>query len=68
LKLIKKVYFGDPIKIPEDDLPAIAIQPISSDYKLRGSRYDEKTHTVEIRLISNKKYFFTTSQSEPEVV
>lgn len=55
---VKKVFFGDPMIIPESDLPAIAIQPISSDYVMRGSRYDEKVHTVEIRLIYNQKQYY----------
>ena len=55
---IKKVFFGDPIVIPEADLPAIAIQPIGSEYAMRGSQYDQKLHTVEIRLIYNQKQYY----------
>ena len=55
---IKKVFFGDPMIIPESDLPAIAIQPVSTDYVMRGSRYDQKQHTVEIRLVYNQKQYF----------
>lgn len=55
---IKKVFFGDPMVIPESDLPAIAIQPVSTDYVMRGSRYDQKQHTVEVRLVYNQKQYF----------
>ena len=55
---VKKVFFGDPMVIPESDLPAIAIQPVSTDYVMRGSRYDQKQHTVEIRLVYNQKQYF----------
>lgn len=57
LKDIKKVFFGDPILIPESDLPAITIQPISSDYTMRGSQYDQKNHRIEIRLLYNAKMY-----------
>jgi hypothetical protein len=39
-------------------LPAIAIQPISTDYVQRGSRYDQKEHTIEIRLVYNQKDYY----------
>ena len=55
---IKKVFFGDPVVIPENDLPAIAIQPINTEFTMRGSRYDQKTHTIEVRLVYNQKQYF----------
>lgn len=55
---IKKVFFGDPVVIPENDLPAIAVQPVSTEYEMRGSRYDQKLHTIEIRLVYNAKQYF----------
>lgn len=58
---IKKVFFGDPVLIPENDLPAIAVQPVSTEYEMRGSRYDQKLHTIEIRLVYNAKQYFGKS-------
>jgi len=55
------VYYWDPVQIPEQSLPALTIQPISTDYILRGSEYDEKIHTVEIRLVYNQKDFYKTT-------
>lgn len=55
---IKKVFFGDPLVIPENDLPAIAIQPVNTEFTMRGSRYDQKTHTIEVRLVYNQKQYF----------
>jgi hypothetical protein len=66
LNSVKKVFFGDPVLIPETDLPALTIQPISSNYSQRGSRYDEKTHTIEIRLVYNQKQYFLTNISTPK--
>lgn len=58
LKDIKAVYYGDPVQIPEANLPAIAIQPTDTEYTLRGSRYDQKECSVEVRLVINKKDFY----------
>lgn len=35
LRNIKRVYYGDPIQIPEANLPAIAIQPMLTPYTQR---------------------------------
>ena len=61
---IKRVFYGDPKTIASDDLPALAIQPIGTEYIQRGSRYDEKNHTVEVRLVYNAKDFFKTNPTE----
>ncbi len=55
---VKRVIFGDPQKIPESCLPAITIMPVSSDYTLRGSQYDQRDHTIEVRLVFNQRKFF----------
>jgi len=65
---IKRVFFGDPMIIPESDLPALAIQPMSTDFALRGSRVDQKTHTVEIRLIYNQKDYFGANLSVSKTI
>jgi len=58
LEWIKRVYFGDPVLIPLSSLPALTVQPITSEYLMRWSRYDQKKHTVEIRLVYNMKSYF----------
>lgn len=65
---VKEVFFGDPITIPESSLPALAIQPISTDFVQRGSRYDQKNHTIEIRLIYNQKQYFGKNLSSAKTV
>ena len=57
---INSVYYWDPMQIPESSLPALAIQPIGTEYNDRGSKYDEKICIVEIRLIYNQKSFYKT--------
>lgn len=59
---LQSVYFGDPITMTKSSLPALAVQPISSDFSRRGSRYDQKTHTIEIRLIYDIEQYFDTNE------
>lgn len=61
---IRSVYFGDPITMTKWSLPALAVQPISSDFSRRGSRYDQKTHTIEIRLIYDVEDYFNVQSFE----
>jgi len=65
---IKKVYFGDPVLIPESSLPAVTISPKSDNYVRRWSRYDQKEHSIEIRLIYNQKDFFGKEWTDAEKV
>lgn len=60
---VKIVYFGDPIQIPESCHPAICVQPADTNYEKQGSRYDTKTHLIEIRLVDNIKNYLATSPS-----
>ena len=53
LKDVKAVYWGDPVKIPLSSMPALIVHPVSSEYFRRGTRYDQKLHSVEIRLVYN---------------
>lgn len=62
---IKKIYYGDPIIIPQSSLPCITIQPTSTNYIQRWSQYDMKQHNIDIKLIYNaKSYFAETIDSE----
>jgi len=61
---IKNVYYWDPINIPQSSLPALVINPTNSEYIQRGSRYDQKNHSIEIKLIHNAKSFFSEN---PEI-
>lgn len=61
---IKKFYYWDPFIIPNSSLPCIAIQPITTEYLMRGSRYDQKTHTIEIRVIMNMLTYLSTQDNK----
>lgn len=68
LKTIKKVYFWDPQLIPENDLPSITISPVRSVYIPRGSKYDQKNFSFEIRIIENKKSFYNKTNPTQDKV
>ncbi len=55
---VKKVIYGDPYKLPESDMPCITISPVDTDYISRGNQYDEKKHTISIKLVYNAKQIF----------
>lgn len=55
---VKQVFFGDPVLIPEDNLPALIIQPTTTQYTMRGSRYDMKQHSLIVSLVYNQKMYF----------
>lgn len=65
---IKKVYFGDPVIIPKSSLPALVVAPVSDEYTRRWSRYDMKTHNIEIRLVYNQKDYFGAEGEDAEKV
>jgi hypothetical protein len=67
LSNVKCVYWGDPVSIPLSNSPALIVHPLVTDYKRRGTRYDEKIHQIEIRLVYNIKQYVTagTSTDDP---
>ena len=52
---VKDVIYGDPQSIPEGSFPAITIMPVSTEYEKRGNQYDQKVHTIRVKLIYNAK-------------
>jgi len=61
---IKAVLYGDPRKIPATSLPAITVSPVRTDTLLRGSQYDQESHTIEIRLVYNARDFYESDTSK----
>lgn len=49
-------------------MPAIALQPVDTGYNMRGSRYDQKTCNIEIRLVVNRKDFYNDTGSPQDKV
>lgn len=58
---IKQVSLGDPINIPEVLLPAITITPVQEAYTQRGTRYDQKDCTIDLKIIFNQKSYYNTN-------
>jgi hypothetical protein len=65
LNTVKSIWWGDPVMIGESDQPALVVHPVSTEYARRGTQYDQKRHTVEIRLVYNVKTFVGRSASNP---
>lgn len=63
LEDVQRVYFGDPILIPQNLLPAITLMPIETEYSLRGTRYDEKTGQIEVRIVYNQKDYYEKNEN-----
>lgn len=62
---VKDVIKGDPQKIPESSMPAITIMPVGTDYIKRGTQYDQKVHTVNLRLVYNAKDIVGKTYADP---
>jgi hypothetical protein len=58
LEEVKAVVIGDPIKIESTDFPMLIIMPSQTAYNMRGSRYDEKKASIELRLVFNQKQYY----------
>lgn len=63
-KGIKRIFRGDPNQIPKDDFPAIVVRPVSSQWTKRQSRYDQKTHQVEVIIVENMNNYKDDSPSD----
>ena len=68
IEKIKSVFFGDPIFIPQSNLPALAIMPGQSQISSRGASVDQADRQVRIKLIQNVKDFAGADKIDPEKI
>lgn len=68
LEWLKRVYVGDPVQVPLDSQPCLIIKPISSDYSSRGTKYDSKTHTIQIILLYNQRDYYESRRGAAKAV
>ncbi len=59
---VKRVFWGDPLQIPEASQPALIVHPINTRYVKRGSMTDQKAHSIEIRLVDNIRSYMVTDK------
>lgn len=52
---IKEIYYGDPVLVPESELPVLIIDPKSSSTTTRGTEYDTTDATIAIKLVQSIK-------------
>ncbi len=55
IKGIQIVYYGDPVVIAQSNMPCLCIIPGSAQAAPRGSRYDNRTGEVKIKLVFSVK-------------
>lgn len=57
LRVVRAIYDGDPVTLPESNMPAMIVHPDTSDWNRgsSGSRYDNKSHRLTITLVYNQK-------------
>jgi len=65
---VKAVYWGDPVKIPESNFPALIVMPLRTRPLRRGTRYDQKTHEFDVRLVYNAKMYMGQAGTDPNKV
>ncbi len=63
---VMRVIYGDPVKIPESDLPCLTVSPVLTEYQARGNKLDQKLHRLEIRLVYNARAFFEKDTEEDD--
>ena len=64
---IISIFFWDPITIPASNMPCICISPVWTDYDMRWNRYDQKNHSIDIKLVYNAKDHFKGTPDRNEV-
>lgn len=64
---VKCVYDGDPIKIPESNMPALVVMPEESapDPEHEGTRTQRMIHQVRIALVYNEKAMLGAAKDDP---
>ena len=65
---VQNVYYGDPKRIWESDLPCIIVQPLDSNNTGRGSRYTQNDINVWIIYVENAKQFYNDSWNAENTV
>ncbi len=61
---IKQIYKGDPLMIPQNSLPAIAVSPVESTVETVDSENDQSNFVVSINLIINAKDYFNRQKDD----
>ncbi len=51
--VVKGVFLGDPILIPESYMPCLIIDPVKSEIDIADNARDFYTHQIDIKLVQN---------------
>jgi len=66
IKIVKGIFFWDPILIPISQLPAIVVAPVSDTITARGTQYDQADATIRVKLVQNLKDDLGSNTLAPE--
>jgi len=62
---IATVYgFGDPLRIPANNLPAIVISPVGTAPSVSDSANDKCIHTIDVSVVVDERTYFNQQQDE----
>lgn len=64
----RRVFYGDPQQIPNDDFPLVAVRPVSSSIAKEGTKYDQRENLVEVVIIDNYRNYVNDNPSDPNKV
>ena len=68
LATVKQVYFGDPRKIPQANMPAVVVSGVETDSSIRGTATNLKRYKVDIHLVYNAKDYYEETPSDTDKV
>lgn len=59
--LVKNFYIGDPFIFPKSTLPAIIINPNSTETNILDNQRDEHTHFINVSLVIDAQTYFNAT-------
>ena len=65
---VRSVFLGDPNQIPADDFPTVIVRPVNTVIEKEATKYDQKTHTVEVVIVDNLRNYSESSPTDPRKV
>jgi len=59
--IIKSIYIGDPVYIPDSCLPCIVINPMSTEVTVADSARDMHSHSIDISIVIDARQYFNAT-------
>lgn len=68
IKDVKAFFFGDPVLIPNSQLPAVVVMPDGEEVTARGTAYDQADSRIRVKLVQSVKGLLGQNSADPENV